>query len=477
VPEQQRIVHTVRSLRVDDGHRYRERSLWLDGALAQFVPRPPLDGDRDVDVAIVGAGFTGLWTAYALTLRDPGLRIAIVEAETAGYGASGRNGGFVSAGIAGEARVYRRRHGLEGVVRAERAMIDGVDWIGRVVADESIECGWVKGGSYRIATSAPQLERAKAGLDAKRGRGYGADDAWFVTAAEIEAEVRIAGVLGGTHTPHCARVDPARLARGLAAVCETRGVAIHERSPAITIAPGLVTCVNGSLRADIVVRATEAYTTRLPGERRRYLTLTSHMLATEPLPPAIWAEIGWDGCSPVADQRYQFVYAQRTPDGRIALGGRGLAYRLGGAIRESDEMRPAIHRRLEEALRRLFPAAAAVPVSHRWGGFLGAPRDWSMSVDFDRGSGLARAGGYSGHGLVASSIAGRTLADLIAGLESDLVDLPWVGHASRRWEPEPLRFLAARTIAAVLAGADAVEDRTGRPARRARFVRRWLPGR
>ncbi len=225
------------------------------------------------------------------------------------------------------------------------------------------------------------------------------------------------------------------------------------------------------------MRATEAFTTRLPGERRRYLPLASHMLATEPLPTETWEEIGWAGCAPIADQRYQFVYAQRTPDGRIALGGRGLTYRLGGAIRESDEVQPAIHGRLEQTLRRLFPAAATVPVSHRWGGFFAAPRDWSMSVDFDRVTGLARAGGYSGHGVVASSLAGRTLADLITGTDSDLVDLPWVGHASRRWEPEPLRFLAARTIAAVLASADAAEDRTGRPARRARFVRRWLPGR
>ena len=244
-----------------------------------------------------------------------------------------------------------------------------------------------------------------------------------------------------------------------------RGVAIHERSPAIAIAPGRVTCPNGTIRAPVVVRATEAFTTRLPGERRSYLPLASHMLATEPLPAEIWETIGWSSCAPIADQHYQFVYAQRTPDDRIALGGRGLTYRLGGAIREQDEVQPAIHDRLERTLRRLFPAAAAVPVSHRWGGFFAAPRDWSMSVSFDRSTGLARAGGYAGHGVVASSLAGRTLADLITGTDSDLVHLPWVGHASRRWEPEPLRYVASHTIARVLASADAAEDRTGRPAR------------
>jgi glycine/D-amino acid oxidase-like deaminating enzyme len=462
---------------VDDLRRYRQRSLWLDGALERFTPRQALESEREVDVAIVGAGFTGLWTAYALALRDPGLRIAIVEAETVGFGASGRNGGFVSAGISGEARVYERRGGQSGVERAERAMIDGIDWIGEVVERESIGCGWEKGGAYRIATSSPQLKRVRAGLQAKRDRGIGDDDIRYVTATEIGAEVRVAGALGGTYTPHCARIDPALLARGLAEACERRGVTIYERTAATSIAARRIACPRGSLLAPVVVRATEAFTTRFPAERRTYLPLASHMLATEPLPSHVWEELGWAGCAPIADQRYQFAYAQRTPDDRIALGGRGLTYRLGGDIREEDEVQPRIHARLEQTLRRLFPAAAGARITHRWGGFFAAPRDWSMSVDFDRASGLARAGGYSGHGIVASSLGGRTLADLITGTESELTTLPWVGHVSRRWEPEPLRFVGARGIAAVASGADRVEDRTGRPARRIALVRRWMPGR
>ena len=298
-----------------------------------------------------------------------------------------------------------------------------------------------------------------------------------MTPAEIASEVRIAGVLGGTYTPHCARVDPARLARGLARACERRGVAIYERSPATAVESGRVTCAEAVVRAEVVVRATEAFTTRLPGESRTYLPLASHMLATEPLPESAWAEIGWAGCAPVADQHYQFVYAQRTPDGRIALGGRGLTYRRSSVIREADEAQPRVHARLEHGLRRLFPAASEARISHRWGCFFAAPRDWSMSVRYDPRSGLACAGGYAGHGVVASSLAGRTVADLVTGTESELTGLPWVGHTSRRWEPEPLRLVATRTIAAVAASADAAEDRTGRPARRIGLVRRWLPGR
>ena len=229
-------------------------------------------------------------------------------------------------------------------------------------------------------------------------------------------------------------------------------------------------------RAPVVVRATEAFTTRLPGEGRSYLPLASHMLATEPLPHEVWDEIGWASCAPIADQRYQFAYAQRTPDGRIALGGRGLTYKLGGPIREADEAQAAIHGKLEQTLRRLFPAAAAVPVSHRWGCFFAAPRDWCMAVVFDRATGLARAGGYSGHGVVASSLAGRTLADLIAG--TDRSSPACRGSATRAAAGSRSRFGSSRRARSptVAASADAVEDRTGRPARRIALVRRLAAG-
>ena len=403
--------------------------------------------------------------------------MVVLEAEIAGYGASGRNGGFVSAGLAGQAGVYAKTHGADAVVRAERVAIEAIDWIGGVVAREGIDCGFAKGGSLRVATSGPQLARIREDLASRRSRGIGDDDAWPVTPEEIRARVRIAEIRGGAYTPHCARVDPARLVRGLAEACERRGVEIFERSPARAIGSGRVRCDAGAVRADIVVRATESYTTRLPRERRRYLPIFSHMLATEPLPAEAWDEIGWARGETVADQRHLFFYAQRTPDGRIAIGGRGAPYRFGNSIREEDEQRPVVHARLEEALRRHFPQAAQARITHRWGGPFAAPRDWSMGVVLDRSTGLGFAGGYTGHGVIGSNVGGRTLADLILGRESELVALPWVGHTSRRWEPEPARWLAGHVVPAVLASADRYEERTGRPARRVGLVSRWLPGR
>ncbi len=462
--------------------RYRSRSLWLDTLDEPIVPRPSLRSDLAVDVAIAGAGFIGLWTAYWLARADPQLRIAVIEAEVAGFGAAGRNAGFVSAGIAGQEQAYLTRGGLEGIRRAERVMIEGIDVIGEVVAREGIDCGWVKGGSLRVATSPAQLERVRAGVESRRRRGLGEEDVRLLDAGEIASRVRIAGALGGTFTPHCARAHPGRLVRGLAAACERLGVQIVERTRAEAIAPGRISCVAqdgtaAAVRARTVVQATEAFTVELPGRRREFLPVVSHMLATEPLAADVWAQIGWQGCETLADQRHLFTYAQRTMDGRIAIGGRGAGYRLGSPIRESDERSPVTHGELERTLRSWFPAAARAEVTHRWGGVFAVPRDWSMSIDHDRTSGLARAGGLAGHGVVASSVCGRTLADLIQERDTELTSLPWVGHRSGRWEPEPARVVAQHLITRVLASADRVEDSGRGPAARVRLVSRFMPSR
>jgi glycine/D-amino acid oxidase-like deaminating enzyme len=462
---------------------YSARSLWLDTLAAPIVPRPALTDDIDADVVIVGAGFIGLWTAYCLARAEPTLSIVVLEAEIAGFGAAGRNAGFVSAGIAGKAQAYIPRGGLEGVQRAERAMIEGIDHVGEVVAQEGIECGWRKSGSLRIATSQPQLARIRDGLTDRRDRGLGESDVRLLSAEEVAARVRISGVVGGSYTPHCARVHPARLVRGLAEACERRGVTIFERSRVSSIEPGRVRCAPSdglaapAVRTRIVVQATEAFTVELPGQHRDYMPVFSHMLATEPLDEQAWAAIGWENSETVADQRHLFTYTQRTADGRIALGGRGAWYRMGSAIRAGDERPAAVHAALERTLRAWFPAAADAAITHRWGGVFAVPRDWSMSIDLDRGTGLARAGGLAGHGLVASSLCGRTLADLILERDSELTSLPWVGHRSGRWEIEPARVVAQKLITAVLASADRKEDAGRGPANRTRLVSRFAPGR
>jgi glycine/D-amino acid oxidase-like deaminating enzyme len=226
---------------------------------------------------------------------------------------------------------------------------------------------------------------------------------------------------------------------------------------------------------EVVIRATEAYTTQMPGSERRFLPLYSLMIATAPLEEDVWAQLGWRDGLLVDDRHYLFFYAQRTTDGRIAIGGRGAPYRLRSPIDDRNERDVRVRARLVGTLQRTFLAAASAEVTHHWGGPLAAPRDWSMSVSFDQATGLGAAGGYTGHGVVAANISGATLADLVLRRDSDLVTMPWVGHQSPRWEPEPLRFLASEAIIRTLGAADRREDASDQPARRTALLKPFLP--
>jgi glycine/D-amino acid oxidase-like deaminating enzyme len=212
-----------------------------------------------------------------------------------------------------------------------------------------------------------------------------------------------------------------------------------------------------------VVRALEGFTASLPGHRRAWLPMASSMVATEPLPDAAWAEIGWKGAELVGDEAHGFAYAQRTRDGRIALGGRAVPYRYGSRWDRRGETLGDTVDRLRTVLGRLFPAARQVGIDHAWSGVLGVPRDWTGTVGLDEGTGLAWAGGYVGHGVTSANLAGRTLADLVLRRDTDLVTLPWVGRHVRRWEPEPVRWLAVRGLYQAYHAADQRERASGKP--------------
>ncbi|HEX2057802.1 MAG TPA: FAD-dependent oxidoreductase [Actinomycetota bacterium] len=431
---------------------YRSYSFWLDTCGDDLTPRPALRGDATVDVAIVGAGYTGLWTAYYLKQADPSMRVAILEKEIAGFGASGRNGGWCSALFAG-ARSARDMHG---------PLCDTIDEVGRVLEAESIDAHFHKGGTLVLATSPAHVARVRAEADSSGATWLGPD--------EVAQRLRVERCEGAAFTPHCARVHPGRLVRGLARVVENMGVPVYERTPAVEVAPGRVTVPGGVLRAGVVVRATEGYTPQFRRERRGLVPLYSLMVVTEPLPRSFWADAGWAGAETVTDGRHLLIYAQRTADDRIAFGGRGAPYHFGSRISDRFDREPKVFEELARVLRELWPGAASARITHRWGGVLGVPRDWYSSVGVDRATGVAWAGGYVGDGVSTSNLAGRTLRDLILGRDTEITRLPWVGHRSRRWEPEPLRWLGANAALWTMASADRAEARTGRPARRARVV-------
>ncbi len=443
-------------------------SLWWDALGGPGPVRDPLPGTTDADVAIVGAGYTGLWTAHSLLRAQPDMRVVVVEAQVAGFGASGRNGGWCSALFPASLDRIARLSDRASARAMHRAMQATVDEVGRFVAAEDLDVGWAKGGTLTLLRSAAQLARARADLAHWRDWGFEEGDVRLLDGAEAASRSGATHLLGALSTPHCAAVQPAALVRGLAAAVERLGARIHEGTRAIAIEPGVVRTDRGDVRAPFVVRATEGFTAGLPGHRRALLPVYSLMLATEPLPDATWEQIGLAGRETFTDHRHLIVYGQRTADGRLAFGGRGAPYHLGSRIDPSFDRVPGVHDALWTTLTEMFPVLARHRVTHRWGGPLGVPRDWFASVGLDRATGLAWSGGYVGDGVATSNLGGRTLADLILGRDTDLVRLPWVGHRSPRWEPEPLRWLGARAGLAVMASADRCEQRTGRPSRRAR---------
>ena len=427
-------------------------ALW---ASSETVARPPLGGDIETDVAIVGAGLTGLWTAYYLQERDPGLSITLLEKETAGFGASGRNGGWCSSLFPQSAAALEKRHGRDAAEAMRRAMIATVDEVGRVAAAEGIDADFVRGGTLTFARSRVQLAAARAEVDA--AARFGTD------ALEFRAGGRgPQGSLGAVYNAACARVHPGKLVRGLARVVERRGAAIAERTEVLSWQPGLVTTTRGTLRAGAVIVATEGYGATIAQTHRDVLPLYSLMIATEPLPDYFWDEVGIAHGQTFSDFRHLLVYGQRTADNRIAFGGRGARYHWGSRVSASSDTSVRVYAHLEAAIADLFPAAACARITHHWGGPLGLPRDWHASVRFDEATRIGSAGGYVGDGLSTTNLAGRTLADLVTGTGSDLTRLPWAGHRSPRWESEPLRFAGANATLLAMTAADAEERVTGR---------------
>ncbi len=451
---------------------YTDLSLWHATCGDPLLPRAALESEVDVDVAIVGAGFTGLWTAYYLAAADPGLRIAVLEREVAGFGASGRNGGWASALFPSARSKLARlpgasRQSANAQITAMRASIGEIQ---RVIDEEGISCGFHRGGTVAFARTKAQLERARLEVDEAHAWGDTDDDLRLLSARESADVAAVSGALGATYTPHCARIHPARLVRGLAAAAERRGVTIYEQTPVTSLAPSLVTTAQGRVRAEYVVRATEGYTAGLPSQRRQVVPVYSLVVATEPLPEDMWERIGLHDAPTFTDHRHLIIYGQRTADGRLVFGGRGAPYHFASSVAPEYDRVDGVFADLQATLAELFPVLRDVHYTHSWGGPLGIPRDWMASVGLDRTTGIGWAGGYVGDGVTTTNLAGRTLADLIRQVPSDLVGLPWVDHRSRRWEPEPLRWLGVNAGLRAMSLADREEGLTSRPSRIARVM-------
>lgn len=346
--------HTYRR-RTTDGVTNGGVSFWYD-QIGIPERRPPLAGDTTADVCIVGAGLTGLWTAYYLAKLQPDLRIVLLEKEFAGYGASGRNGGWLSAELAGNLDRYAKTGGRDGVLRLVGAMESAVDEVIGVCEAEGIDADIVKDGVLHVARSEPQLARLEATLSSNLSWGIDEDHERRLTRGEVRDRVRIEGALGAVYSPHCARVQPAKLVQGVAAAVQRLGVVIYEGTEVTEIETGRAVTRNGVVRADYVLRCLEGYTATIAGRRREWLPMNSAMIVTEPLPQHVWDEIGWSGAELVGDNANAYSYAQRTADGRIAIGGRGRPYRFGSGTDADGVTQQWTLESLATILHSQFPA-------------------------------------------------------------------------------------------------------------------------
>jgi glycine/D-amino acid oxidase-like deaminating enzyme len=415
-----------------------------------LVARAALEQDLDVDVAIIGAGYTGLWTAYYLKRQAPDLNIVIIEAQTAGFGASGRNGGWLMGNLLGEDRLLAASSPEQR--RASYDLLHDIpDEVKNVIEREGIDCDYRKGGALYCAARYPEQEASlRQYLDTLYSQGLNENDYRWLNPEQLAQQIRVAKPYGGIHASHVATLHPAKLVRGLARAVERMGVRIYENSPVNHWQSGSLRTARASVRSRWVVPAVEGYSVTLPPLGRYQLPVQSLIVATEPLSAATWDEIGLSHGQAFSESSRQVTYGQRTADNRLIFGARG-GYQFAGRLRHDFDL---THSEIE--LRRylfgeLFPQLRNVQITHGWGGNLGMSRHFKPHMLCDQASGIALSGGYGGEGVGASNLGGRTLADLILQRDTVRVRQPWVIpqgglDALKAWEPEPCRWLGYNAI-------------------------------
>lgn len=423
--------------------------------------RPPLSEEVTADVCIVGAGFTGLWLAYHLGELMPEARIVILEKETAGYGASGRNAGWLSPLVPGNRRTFSRTAGSRDAgMQLQRRMLESVDEVLALIAREGIDARAIRSGNVVVARNQAAMERLRQRLAGDRAWGFRQDEGAELSPAELAERIRVEGAVGGLFYPVVGRVDPGALVRGLAELVTRRGVRIFDRSAVTEITPGMAKTAHGVVRAKSVLRCTEGYSVGVADDPRRIIPINSSIIITEPLPASAWEEIGWDRRELFSDAAHVFSYAQRTDDGRILIGGRGNPYRFKSGTGGDGAVDAATLASLTNRLHRILPPSRAAGIAHTWSGVLGVTRDWCASVVHDSETGLGHAQGYAGHGVTSAYLAAKSLAEVVSGGNGADARLPWVGRQARNWEPEPVRWVGVHAMYRLFSFADWAEERS-----------------
>jgi len=443
---------------------FRSYSFWLETCGDVLTPRPALSGSIDVDVAILGAGFTGMWTAWHLLKREPSLKIAIVESEIAGWGASGRNGGWCYPGFAVGPAAMTERFGADAARNVALAMIGAVDDVEAVCAEQGIDADQVRSGAIEFARAPYQLAKVRGMAEEYAAVGL-ADRVPLLSAEEAARHLRVPGALEAVWTKDGLTVQPAKLARGLARAVEAAGATIYEQTRVLDYRGGnrpvLVTDKGDVTASRAIVLAGEAYLSRLKKLRRDVIPIASNMVATEPLPQSFWDEVGWEDRATVGGFGPTGAYIQRTKDDRIALGPYRGRYPFASNITDAFDRDDEVFEHARTVARVWFPGLKDYRFTHAWGGVLGSPRDHLPVMGFNPRTKVALAYGYTGEGVAAANLSGQVLGDLITGRDTVLTTLPMATHQPEEWEPEPLRWMGVTFVRKSLYRLDEEAERTG----------------
>ena len=451
----------MQSLEKNEDH-YRKLSYWHDSVPGSLLPRPVLENDTEVDIAIVGGGYTGLWTAYYLKQHNPALSIAIFESEIVGFGASGRNGGWCSSYLSGLDKALAQPNLSDAAIRLQRQLFDTVKEVGRVAEQESVDCHFDQSGHVEAAVLPTHVRRVREYVDFMHGLGFGEQDFRWLTAQQVRDHVNIDGTSGGMYMRHCAAIHPARLARGLAEVLEHKDVKIFEQTSITNLDQQGLTTIRGRVKAGATVLATEGYTRSIKGLGRKLIPVHSMMIATEPLSEHQLEQTGLKRRYLFSNPDHITTYGQLTADGRIAFGCRG-SYLFGSKIRTHFDPADPEFELVWKTLLRFFPTLKSSRFTHAWGGTMGVSRTLSPAVCFNSESRFGWAGGFFGNGVGACNLAGRTMADLVLGRDTDRAQMPWVNPKpemeldKKLWEIEPIRWLGVNSRARLMQMADRAE--------------------
>ncbi len=424
-------------------------SLWH--GKQKITYRKSISKNDSFDVAIIGAGFSGLWSAFHLKQFQPNLKIAIFEKEYVGFGASGRNGGWASAEYPTSSNRLIKENSLESYKNLRSAITTSIDEIGEIAKSNDWEIDYAKGGSLVFARGSAQLSRISKEID---------DEHQLLNKSQTTELLNIPSALGSVFTPHCAALNPFKLVRALADHLEKLGVMIYEQSSVSEIRDKQVEVNGFNVNCTFSIRATEAFTPR-KWMGNRQIPIYSLMVATEQLSNEVIKEIRNTQRATFQEACHLITYAQITGDNRLALGGRGVRYKLFSRLSERSEIDNRMHSALEKRARSWFPQITDAKFEYRWGGAVALTRRWQAYLNFDQATGRAEIGGYVGDGVTLSYLVAKTLAEKMSNIKT--ANLPFIDQGIGRWEPEPIRYLAVNAGFKATVLADYEEKITNRP--------------